>query len=69
MNRLGAVLLLAGSAAAISATAEAETIAIRGGTVITVGPQGTIADGTVLVRDGRIAAVGHDVAVPAGARV
>jgi imidazolonepropionase-like amidohydrolase len=46
----------------------AETLAIRGGTIITLGPQGTIAGGTVLVRDGRIAAVGRDVAVPAGAR-
>ncbi|HEV7499983.1 MAG TPA: amidohydrolase [Vicinamibacteria bacterium] len=69
MNRLRAVLLLAASAVALGATAQAETIAIRGGTIITVGPQGTIANGTVLVRDGRIAAVGHDVAVPAGARV
>lgn len=69
MKRLRAVLLFAASAAAFSATARAETIAIRGGTIITVGPQGTIANGTVLVRDGRIAAVGQDVAVPAGARV
>src|SRR4029077_2363932 len=46
-----------------------ETIAIRGGTILTVGPQGTIANGTVLIRDGRIAAVGTYVAVPAGARV
>jgi imidazolonepropionase-like amidohydrolase len=43
------------------------TIAIVGGTVHTVGPLGTIEDGTVLVRDGRILAVGRDVAVPAGA--
>jgi imidazolonepropionase-like amidohydrolase len=44
-------------------------IAIRGGTIITLGPPGTIAGGTVLVRDGRIAAIGRDVAVPAGARI
>ncbi|HEX5761372.1 MAG TPA: imidazolonepropionase, partial [Thermoanaerobaculia bacterium] len=46
----------------------AETLAIVGGTVHTVGPQGTIEGGTVLVRDGKIAAVGRDVAVPAGTR-
>ena len=40
-----------------------------GGTVLTVGPQGTIENGTVLVRDGKILAVGRDVAVPAGAVV
>jgi imidazolonepropionase-like amidohydrolase len=56
--------------AVLAATpALADTIAIRGGTVITLGPQGTLAGGTVLIRDGRIAAVGPDVDVPADARV
>ena len=40
-----------------------------GGTILTVGPQGTIEKGTVLIRDGKIAAVGRDVAPPAGATV
>src|SRR5438552_12844730 len=40
-------------AAAPAPTRATETIAIRGGTVITVGPQGTIANATVLIRDGR----------------
>ncbi len=61
--------LFAVLAAAPAPTRATETIAIRGGTVITVGPQGTIANATVLIRDGRIAAVGTDVAVPAAARV
>ena len=46
-----------------------KTVAIVGGTVLTVGPQGTIENGTVLVRDGKIVAVGRDVAVPDGAVV
>jgi imidazolonepropionase-like amidohydrolase len=50
-----------------AATASAETIAIVGGKVLTVGPQGTLDNGTVLIVDGRIAAVGEDVEVPAGA--
>lgn len=46
----------------------AQTVAIRGGTVIPVsGPR--IENGTVLLRDGDIAAVGADVEVPADARV
>ena len=46
--------------------AAAQTVAITGGTVYPVsGPR--IERGTVLVRDGRIVAVGADVAVPAGA--
>jgi imidazolonepropionase-like amidohydrolase len=44
----------------------AQTIAITGGTVYPVsGPK--IANATVLIRDGKIAAVGTNVAVPAGA--
>jgi imidazolonepropionase-like amidohydrolase len=47
--------------------AAAATTAIVGGKVHTVGPQGTIDNGTVLIVDGRIAAVGDDVDVPADA--
>jgi imidazolonepropionase-like amidohydrolase len=54
--------------AAVPAAAQ-EVTAIVGGTILTVGPQGTIEKGTVLIRDGKIAAVGRDVSVPAGARV
>ena len=51
----------------IAAPALAGTTAIVGGKVHTVGPKGTIENGTVLIVDGRIAAVGDDVDVPAGA--
>lgn len=47
--------------------ASAATTAIVGGKVHTVGPQGTIENATVLIVDGRIAAVGADVDVPADA--
>jgi imidazolonepropionase-like amidohydrolase len=43
--------------------------AIVGGTLLTAGPHGTIEKGTVLVRGGKIAAVGRDLTVPAGATV
>jgi len=52
-----------------SVTTGPALVAIVGGTILTVGAQGTIEKGTVLVRDGKIAAVGRDVAVPAGATV
>jgi imidazolonepropionase-like amidohydrolase len=52
----------------LPATAFAETVAITGGKVVTGGPAGTIEGGTVLIQDGKIRAVGRDVAVPAGAR-
>jgi imidazolonepropionase-like amidohydrolase len=63
--RLGATALLLG----LSVTAaQAQTIAITGGTVYPVsGPK--IPGGTVVIIDGKIAAVGTSVTVPAGATV
>jgi imidazolonepropionase-like amidohydrolase len=53
---------------ALPAAAQGQVIAITGGTVHPVsGPK--IERGTVLIRDGKIAEVGANVAVPAGARV
>lgn len=49
--------------------AQAETVAIVGGTVHTVGPQGTIENATVVIDNGRITAVGSDVTAPSGATV
>ena len=42
-------------------------LAIVGAQIHTCGPRGTIEDGTVLVRDGKIAAVGVGIDVPEGA--
>lgn len=65
---LGAVLGTAALGVALaSPPAAAQTVAIVGGTVYPVsGPR--IENGTVLIRDGRIVAVGANVAVPAGAQ-
>jgi imidazolonepropionase-like amidohydrolase len=62
------ITLLGASALAVAArAAHAQTIAIVGGRVLPVsGP--AIDNGTVLIRDGKIAAVGANVAVPAGAQ-
>ncbi len=50
------------------APASGQTVAIVGGTIHTVsGPD--IPNGTILLRDGKIAAVGSSVEVPAGAKV
>jgi imidazolonepropionase-like amidohydrolase len=45
-----------------------ETVAIRGGKLLTV-THGVIENGTVLVEDGKIKAVGTDVSIPPGAKV
>lgn len=64
MRSLTKELLLA---LVIAAPAGAQTIAITGGRVLPVsGPP--IERGTVLIRDGRIAAVGADVAIPGDAQ-
>ena len=65
MNRLvlGFALLV------LTIPALADTIAIVGGKVHTVGPQGTIDNATIIVIDGRISAVGSDIGVPDGATI
>ena len=60
-------LLLAALLVASSSPARAQTIAITGGAVYPVSRL-RIENATVLIRDGRIAAVGANVQVPAGAR-
>lgn len=64
--RIRAVAVAAVLAVMTGSAVGAQTVAIVGGTVYPVsGPK--IERGTVLIRDGRIVAVGADVAVPAGA--
>jgi imidazolonepropionase-like amidohydrolase len=65
--RAAAVLaLLAAGAVPAAAQDPPRSFAIMGGTILTMGPQGTIEKGTILVRDGKIAAVGKQVDVPSG---
>ncbi|HEX6133286.1 MAG TPA: amidohydrolase family protein [Longimicrobiales bacterium] len=52
----------------IAAPAAAQDVAIRNATVLTIA-NGTLENATVLVRDGKIAAVGTDVSIPAGVQV
>ncbi len=44
----------------------AQSIAITGGTVHSMGPAGTIENATVLIENGKIRAVGENLSVPAG---
>lgn len=61
------ILSIAAAMAVAAAPAAAQTVAIEGGTVHTM-TGAPIEGGTVLIRDGRIVAVGQNVTVPAGAR-
>ncbi|WP_138380572.1 amidohydrolase family protein [Luteithermobacter gelatinilyticus] len=62
---LGAALLLS----AVSGQALAETIAITGGKVMTLGKQGTLEEATILIEDGKIRDVGPNVSIPNGVKV
>src|SRR5215831_4974186 len=64
---LGA-LALAGLLAAAAAAPAQEQLAIKGGRIIPVG-QPPIDGGVILIRDGRIQAVGKDVAIPSDYKV
>lgn len=67
MKRVSVVLALALPAGAASGQEAGGTVAVVGGTLLTVAAPGAIEAGTLLIRDGKIVAVGRDVAVPAGA--
>jgi len=56
-------------AVALAAPAAAETVLIRDGRVVTNSGAGIIENGDVLIVDGRIRAVGENVAAPRGARI
>lgn len=60
---------LAALTLAIAAPAAAETVAIVNARILTAGPAGEITNGALVLRDGKIAAVGAGVPTPAGARV
>jgi imidazolonepropionase-like amidohydrolase len=65
MRILPALLL----ALALATPAAAQSVLIRDGRVVTNTAAGTIQNGDVLIVDGRIRAVGANVAAPSGARV
>ncbi|MGD8278543.1 MAG: amidohydrolase family protein [Gemmatimonadota bacterium] len=71
MTRFAKWLPVAGAALILAArpvASAAQDIAIRNATLLTI-TNGTIENGTVLVRDGKIAAIGTDVQIPDGVRV
>ncbi len=65
--RLGA-LALAGLVAGVSAAPAQEQLAIKGGRIVPVG-QAPLENGVVLIRDGKIQAIGKDLAIPSDYRV
>lgn len=68
IGRAACGLALSAAALAFAGPAAAQDVAIRNATVLTIA-NGTIENATVVVRDGKITAVGRDVPVPQGVRV
>jgi imidazolonepropionase-like amidohydrolase len=61
--------LLAALCASLAAPAIAATTAIVGATIFSADQAGVIRDGTLIMRDGKIAAIGNNLPVPAGATI
>jgi len=61
--------IIAALFAFVTPVVSAQTTAITGATVHTVGPAGTLENATVVIENGRIAEVGTGIQVPAGATV
>ena len=68
MRNYHKTLLALATLAAMPAVVMAQDVAIKGATIITIA-NGDIQNGTIVVRNGKIAAVGQNVTVPAGVRV
>lgn len=66
---LKAALLSMVATTALPAAAAAQTILIQNARIHTVGPQGTIENGDLLIQNGVIEAIGADIPQPAGATV
>jgi imidazolonepropionase-like amidohydrolase len=67
--RLAPILALIFSVATFAQTSRPSVVAIRGGTILTV-TRGTIQNGTIVLRDGRIAAIGGSgTDIPSGADI
>ena len=66
VGRVGSLILAL--AVIAPGPAQAQDLAIRNATILTV-TNGTIENGTLLVRDGKIAAIGTDVSIPNGVQV
>lgn len=62
------VLLAGEPPAPAQAAAQSPVVAIRNATLVTVS-KGTINNGTIVMRDGKIAAIGTNVQIPAGATI
>lgn len=65
---IAALALFLATTGATTAVAQERVTLIRNATILTI-TNGTIENGSVLIRGGKIAAVGKDIAAPAGANV
>src|SRR3546814_2376037 len=68
-RRLPVCASLALALAAAAPTTAAQSFAITNAHLVAPGPVGEVENGTVIVRDGRIAAAGAAIVVPSGMRI
>lgn len=54
--------------AVVAALAWTQDLALKGGTILTI-TNGTIENGTIIIKDGKITAVGRDIKIPTGIKI
>src|SRR5512145_1046820 len=64
-----AVAALTAGLAQSPIAARAASVLIRNATIHTMGAQGVLSGADLLITDGRVAAIGRDIAAPAGAEI
>ncbi|MCF6215528.1 MAG: amidohydrolase family protein [Emcibacter sp.] len=70
--RMSLLRIIVAASVAMSYTAHmshAETLAIKGGTLHTMSKKGVLNNATILIKDGRITAVGQNITIPANAEI
>jgi imidazolonepropionase-like amidohydrolase len=65
----GMKIVLGAALFALAAPVFGQTIAVTGGTIATAVGEQTIENGTIIIRDGKISAIGAGLLVPAGATI
>ena len=66
MKKLFVMLLIVSVSLAVNLFSQ--DLALKGGTVLTI-TQGVIPNGTVLIQNGKITAIGEEITIPPGVRV
>ncbi len=69
MRIFNKTLIALSAVSLMSSFAFAQTVAIKGGKVMTMSKKGTFKDGVIIIKDGKITALGKGIKIPKGAKI